>query len=217
MMTLCDAISTISGEKQRNILALRSMMAEYPVALKALHLVDLEYTTPKKYKGYNLLRRDNKKLGFVYYVRYWHEGRMLRSKWCTHTNNYEKAREFAERNRDAIIQKYEKKHGNEVIKFFSKFYDRTSAIYQKEILRNGELSEGRQRRYQSVMECKFIPYLKDKKITAFEEITVPFLDDFQDALLGGYKERIDKRESFLEFAAGTGKTGRKKDAWLLRT
>jgi len=33
------------------------------------------------------------------------------------------------------------------------------------------------------MEKKFIPFLKERKINEFEEITVPVLDDFQDVLL----------------------------------
>ena len=86
-MTLRDAASAVSG--QEGFLYYRSMLT--PTILRALRLIDHEYTTVRRPKGYNLLKRGHKKMGFVYYVRYWHEGKMLPSKWSTRTNDYEKA------------------------------------------------------------------------------------------------------------------------------
>ena len=148
-----------------------------------LSFINREYTPTRKPKGYNLLMRPHKKMGFVYYVRYWHEGKMLPSKWSTRTNDYEKAREFAEQNRKALISTYLAPQRNDVQCFFEEFFDIGSAVYESECRRNGELSEEKRKRYRSVILNEFIPFLKLKQVRSFEEIDVPFLDDFQDALL----------------------------------
>jgi hypothetical protein len=186
MMTLNDAFSVLTGRQQADILTLRSHIeAMCPNVMKALRLIDIEYTTPKRPKGYNLAKRDNRKLGFVYYVRYWHEGNMLPSKWCTHTNNLEQAREFAEQNRNELIARYLRTRESMAVRFFKKFYAPDSEVYRSECKRNGELSEGRRKRYHSVMINKFIPFLKKHRIGTFNCITVNVLDDFQDYLLAG--------------------------------
>ena len=183
MMTLQEAISTIVGYKQ-DILFLRSVIAvECPTTLKAIKLIDNEYSTVKKPKGYNLVKRNNKKLGFVYYVRYWHNGEMLSSKWCTHTNDELVAGKFAEENRDRLINGYLKKNGGEVVRFFRNFYYDYNPIYQSECRRSSELSEAIRTRYLAIMQDNFVPFLKERRIQAFDEITVPLLDDFQDTLL----------------------------------
>jgi len=147
MITLKDAILVVSEKQQQQILFLRSIMAsECPTAMKALRFVDHEYTTGKLHKGYNLVKRDNKKLGFVYYVRYWHEGRMLPSKWCAHTNDYAKACQFAEQKKEELITNYLSKTGGEAVRFFKRYYDLKSAIYQNERRRNGEINEERRKK-----------------------------------------------------------------------
>ena len=185
-MTLQETVSFLSGEEQQNILTLRSEFTErFPITIKALRLIDDEYTFVKKSKGYNLIKRDSKKFGgFVYYVRYWHNGKMISSKWCTHTNDYEKACLFADQNREKIITEYKQKYGGYCIKFLQQFYDQSSAVFQKESKRNGEMKEVRRKRYYMIINDKFIPFLKEKKIESFNDITVPVLDDFQDYLLG---------------------------------
>jgi integrase len=154
-----------------------------PTILKALRLIDHEYTATRKPKGYNLFKRGHKKLGCVYYVRYWHEGRMLPSKWSTRTNDYAKACEFARQKRETIISEYYGRNGGEVHRFFEKFYDMGNPVYVSECTRNGELTEEKRKRYRSVIINEFIPFMKEKRIHLFEEISVPFLDDFQDSLL----------------------------------
>jgi hypothetical protein len=176
-MTLKEAVTAMSGERQEHIMVLRSYIAgECPTTLKALRLVDVEYASVKRHKGYNLVKRDHKKLGFVYYARYWHEGRMLPSKWCTHTNLLSQAREFAEQNRASLIAGYLGRCEGGEVRFFRHFYDPRSTEYLSECKRNGELSEGRQKRYHSVMNNKFAPFLTEKRITTFEKITVTVLD-----------------------------------------
>ena len=184
MLTLQEALSVVSGDKQQKILSARYMLeSKFPLAVNAIRFIDNEYKTVKKGKGYNLIKRENKKLGFVYYVRYWHKGEMLSSKWCTHTNNEKTACTFAENNREELISKYLKKTGSHVIRFFKHFFDINSEVYQNECRRNGEMEELRRKRYQMIMNDKFIPFLKEKGIEYYEEINVPVLDDFQDYLI----------------------------------
>ena len=184
MITLKEAVLTVAGKQQRDLMLLRSYMAgECPTTLKALRLVDMEYTTVKQHKGYNLIKRDNKKLGFVYYVRYWYEGRMLPTKWCTHTNNEEAAREFAEQNRNTLISGYLIRRDGGAVRFFKQFYNARSTEYLSECKRNGKLSEERRKRYESVMINKFIVFLNEQRINRYDRITAHILDDFQDYLL----------------------------------
>ena len=154
-----------------------------PTILGALRQIKHEYTTVRKPKGYYLQKRPHKKMGFVYYVRYWHEGKMLPSKWSTHTNEYEKAGEFAQQNRKTLIDTYLARHCGDVQRFFEEFYDLGSPVYESECRRNGELSEEKRKRYRSVIQNEFIPLLRQRDIRSFEEINAPFLDDFQDLLL----------------------------------
>jgi site-specific recombinase XerD len=178
-MTLRDAAAAVSG--QEGFLYYRSMLS--PTILRALRLIDHEYTTVRRPKGYNLLKRGHKRQGFVYYVRYWHEGKMLPSKWSTHTNDYEKACEFAKQQRKALICGYLALHRSDVQRFFEEFYDIDSPVYESECRRNGELREEKRKRYRSVIVNEFVPLLRQRGIRTFEEIDVPFLDDFQDMLL----------------------------------
>jgi len=183
MMTLQDALKTVSGEQQ-NVLYLRALVEkEQPKIMKALQLIDEEYKTAKRPKGYNLIKVSNKKLGFVYYVRYWHEGSMLPSKWCTHTNDYEKACEYALANRGTLIAQYIGKAKGEVVRFFEDFYKADNPIFQNESKKGNEMTEENRKRFYSSVTKKFVPFLLEQRIRTFQAITVPLLDNFQDALL----------------------------------
>ena len=188
MLTLQEAITYTKTD----LLHYRAMVPQ--TALNALRLVDIKLTestrqsVTKKPKGYSLVKRKHNKLGFVYYVRYWHEGRMLPSKWSARTNNYEAAREFAERYRDILIGEYESRTNGEMFNVLNEFYAKDSRIYQSESLRNGEVKEATRERYQSVIKNNFKPFLMNRKIQSFEDITVLLLYDFQDYLLGKGKK-----------------------------
>jgi integrase len=183
MIGLSEAIALINA-RGINYLYLRAYIAgEFPNMSKALRLIDSDNTRVRLPKGYNLLKREHKALGFVYYVRYYHDKRMLPSKWCTHTNDYDEACEFAVKRRKKLIAKYLDENGNEVDKFFKGYYDKQSAVYKVEAARNGELSEARRRISNLFMRNKFVPFLKLNGIKKFEGITVSVLDDLQDKLL----------------------------------
>jgi integrase len=183
MMTLQNALATVSSEQQE-VSYLRLMVErEHPKIIQALRLIDQECTSVKHPKGYNLLKVKNKRLGFVFYVRYWHEGKMLTSKWCTGTNIYQNACEYAIANRERLISLYTEKNGGEVIRFFENFFEATNPIFQSECKRNRNISEDYRRRYFSAIRKKFVPFLLKKGVKTFDAIDVPLLDDFQDELL----------------------------------
>ena len=79
------------------------MTAHYPATMRALQAVDAAGFIPRQPKGYNLVKRENKRLGFVYYVRYRHGGKMLSSKWNTRTNDRAEAERFARENREQLV------------------------------------------------------------------------------------------------------------------
>jgi integrase len=178
-MTLREAASVVSV--QEGFLYYRSMLT--PTIMRALRLIDHEYTTVRRPKGYSLAKRPHKKMGFVYYVRYWHEGKMLPTKWSTRTNDFDKACEFAKQQRKTLISAYFALNRSDVLRFFEEFYELDSPVYESECRRNGELSEEKRKRYRSVILNEFVPLLRQRGVRTFEEIDVPFLDDFQDILL----------------------------------
>ena len=90
--------SLVFSISEKTIINLRSIIAkEFPTFFRELKLIGNDHNNERKPKGYNIIKRANKRLGYVYYVRYWHEGKMLPSKWNTHTNEYIKACEFAKK------------------------------------------------------------------------------------------------------------------------
>jgi hypothetical protein len=146
-------------------------------------MVDREYTTVRIPKGYTLSKRENKRLGFVYYVRYRHEGKMLPSKWCCHTNNEAEADKFALENRERIIRDYLNRRRGDGLKVLREFYADGSACFAGEEKRGRSLSKQRRGRYRNVMEKKFIPFLRESGIDTCDQITTATLEDFQDYLL----------------------------------
>jgi integrase len=135
-------------------------------------------------KGFSLVRRESRKYGFLYYVRYWHDGRMLPSKWCTHTNNLEDAENFALKNKARLIEQYlERQEKVYFYKIFSDYFKEDSKYYINETRRNRKLSDHHRSVYDNMINKYFIPYLKEKKVNAPEKIDTEMIYAFQDHLL----------------------------------
>lgn len=183
MRTLTQAAISLRGEAE-GYLALRSRLsAECPLMMKALRVVDTERAAPGRGRGYNLYKRENRKLGFVWYVRYRYEGTMLSSKWCAHTNNRGEAERFAEENRERLVREYLKRRAAPAYRFFRNYYDESTALYRSEAMRNGEVGVEQRKRARAIIANKFIPFLKERGVTDYEKITTALLDDFQGKLL----------------------------------
>jgi integrase len=186
MMNLAATLVSVKNRQQQDINHLRAYVAgEYPDTIQALKLIDKECTEPKRRKGFNLVKRENKKAGFVYYVRYFHEGKLLPSKWNTHTNLLPEAERFAAENKESIIHGYLNRHTFAMYDFLEKFFEPGSPYLASEEKRNRPLSAKIRRDFHGIMVKKFIPFLKEEKILSFDRVTVKTLSDFQDWLLAG--------------------------------
>ncbi|MDR2491029.1 MAG: hypothetical protein LBD20_06465 [Spirochaetaceae bacterium] len=182
MMTLTGALAAVRGQQRDYSSMKKYITREFPQTVAALRLID---TGPghREPKGYNLVKRENKKLGYVYYVRYWHEGRMLPSKWCTHTNKKEEAERIAVERREDIIRGYSARHDGRMYKILNDFYAPESEYMQRDLKRNFGLSEKNRSGYYGVIVRRFIPFLKKRRIGSFEQIFAGVLADFQNELL----------------------------------
>jgi integrase len=134
--------------------------------------------------GFSLDKRENKTYGFLYYVRYRYEGKMLPSKWNTGTNDFLQARLFAVNNRDRIISEYlSRKADDNLYNILAGYYKKDSEYLTVDKNRKRDFCEQRRRIYFNFVNNKFIPFLKQRKITRFQQIKPSHLSALQDELL----------------------------------
>jgi len=181
MTRLAEVVSQVKKQQQEDINSIKVLVAgQYPNTIIALNMIDREYSLPKRRKGFSLVKIESKKHGFLWYVRFSHNGKMLPSKWNTHTNDPEEAAEFARKNKTRLVEGYLQKKDQRMYSMLESFYEKkqeTDDIYSIRI------SERARRDYQSIITKKFIPFLKNEKITCFEQLTAILLNKFQDHLL----------------------------------
>ena len=166
----------------------RLVQKKYPDALALLHNYDRRFIAPRTPKGYSLSKVKNKKLGFVYYVRYIEHGKLVPSRWSTHTNDYAAAEQFAIQNRDRLITEYRrrtagKKASGNLYPIMRRFYERDSVYLKTEAQRGRTLCEQARRVYHNTIKNHWIPYLKKRRVTSLSEIDTPFMACFQDHCL----------------------------------
>ena len=175
---------------------LKRIQAEWreksPELFAALHSMDIKVIAhsdaQKNPKRYNLIKRPSKKYGYLYYVRYIDKGKLIPSKWNTHTNILQEAEQFAQENRSRILTEYYYKHrsrdaDNKLYSILEDYYKTGSVYMEKDKNRNRILNEKTRSVYFHFMKKKFIPYLKENNIKAFEKIDSPCIANFQDYLL----------------------------------
>ena len=134
--------------------------------------------------GFCLDKRENKTNGFLYYVRYRYNGKMLPSKWNTGTNDFLRARTFAVSNRDRIIAAYlAKKADDRLYDILAGYYKAESPYLTVDRNRKRTFCDQRRRIYHNFVNKKFIPFLKQHHITRFEQIKPSHLAALQDDLL----------------------------------
>jgi integrase len=187
MTRLAEVVSQVKQQQQhKDINSMKVLIAgKYPNTIIALHLIDNEYSTPKRRKGFSLIKIESKKHGFLYYARFSHNGKMLPTKWNTHTNDPEAAAEFARENKDRLVEGYLQRKDRRMYTMLLSFYEKKPETDSGETgdIYSIRISERARREYQSIMTNKFIPFLKLEKITCFEQLTAISLHKFQDHLL----------------------------------
>jgi integrase len=185
MMGLIDTVNSVKQRQQPDFRLIHSrILTEYPDTMKALRIIDMGCTGRKRRTGFNLVKRENKKLGYVYYVRYSYQGKMLPTKWNTRTNILDEAERFARENKERLVNRYLREHDKNAFRLFESFFSKNSEYLACEEKRNRPISDTTRINYHSVITTKFLPFLRKKNIPCAERISVQTLSDFQDYYLG---------------------------------
>jgi integrase len=159
--------------------------ARFPHVLTALQAVSAQFSPPRKGKGYNLSKVKNKQYGFLYYVRYIENGKLVLSRWNTHTNNLAAAECFARDNRERILVTYHSKHdtNDRMYAVLEAYYEKDSHYIDNIKKRGRRLCEQMRRQFHSFVLNIFAPFLKRQHIKCFNQITAPAMAKFQNELL----------------------------------
>jgi integrase len=184
----------------------RKFEKQFPDGLAELRVYDRQFVPPaRRGKGYCISKVKNKKLGFVYYARYFVDGREIPSRWSTHTNNREAAVEFAVRNRDRIIAEYNRKKtqnktGSGGLYYIMKnYYARNSQYLKKDMLRGRTLADSTRHSYYNTILNHWIPFLKKRHVKTLDDIDTSLMADFQDCCLakGNKPQTVNHYVSFV--------------------
>jgi integrase len=174
MSRLAEAIAYIKGKQQADISTIRYYLySSCPDVVKALQRIDHENTQPKRRKGFNLVKRESKKHGFIYYARFSHNGKTLPTKFNTHTNNLAAAEQFVRDNKNRLVEGYLARQDGRMFTILEEYYKNEQNLY---------ISERSRTEYDAVIQKKFIPFLRFEKIATFDQITKTTLTKFQDSL-----------------------------------
>jgi integrase len=158
----------------------------FPQVLTALQTVNAQFAPPYKAKGYNLTKVKSKKYGFLYYVRYIESGKLIPSRWNTRTNNLEAAERFARDNRERILVAYHKKHDtrDKMYEVLENYYKQNSHYIDSIKKRGRRLCEQVRGQYHNFVKKVLIPFLRERHIKCFNEISAPVIAKLQNKLLG---------------------------------
>ena len=157
----------------------------FPHVLTSLKTVNEEFSPHRKGKGYTLAKVTNKKYGFLYYVRYMERGKLVRSRWNTHTRNFEAATRFAQDNRERILTAYHAKHDGSQ-RFFdtlADFYREGSEYMTASTNRGRIIGEKARKEYHAFVTKTLIPFFKTHNVRIFDDVTKPVVENLQDRLL----------------------------------
>jgi site-specific recombinase XerD len=178
------SVQTMTEEKWLQKLK-ASYQARFPEALAALKEFSRQYADPRPLKGYTLSKVPSKRYGFLYYVRYIIKGKMVPSRWCTHTNDRAAAERYAVANREAILEAYyqKKKAHDGLYGVLESYYQAGSEYLAADEQRGRTISPKTRSTYSNFMQKVFTPFLEKRHIQHFNEITPAVLACFQDSLL----------------------------------
>jgi site-specific recombinase XerD len=163
----------------------KKLQKQYPDALLMLKNYDKQFVPERKTKGYSLTKVPNKKLGFVYYVRYIDKGKLVPTRWSTHTNDFDLATKFAIENRTILLAEYYRnregrKPPNKLYSLLKNYYKNDSQYQKYDSRRGRTLGDNTRNYYHKSILQHFIPFLKYKRIHTIEEIDTPLLVNYQD-------------------------------------
>jgi site-specific recombinase XerD len=164
---------------------IKAWQEQYAEAYNALINIDRECMTTKG-KGYSLTKLPSKKLGYVYYIRYYDNGIILPTKFTTRTNNRDDAELYAKLNRAQLIKDYyerRKDTGDDLYKILPAYYKRNSPYIEAAKNRGRTFGDKCLSVYSNFIRKVFLPFLQKEKINCFATITPPVISKVQDYLL----------------------------------
>jgi len=178
----------ISFSKDPTVSIAKQIQHMFPEVLNNLKIIDARFSPERTPKLYYLSKVKSKKHGFLYYVRYMVKGKLIPSRWNTHTNILKAAELYAEENREKLLQKYYERKNPKYAKcsiyhILSTYYDKHSELFLEAEERGRALTDSVRITYHNFINGRFIPFLKDNKIEKYEDITPPLLANFQTYLL----------------------------------
>jgi integrase len=186
MSGLANAISQVRERQHGDIESMRLfILNNFPYTIKALGQMDFEYTRPKRRKGFNLVIRESKKYGRRIFARLSHNGKTLPTKFNTYTDNEREAELYVKKNKERLIDGYLARKDGRMYRTLEIFYESGQ----------DNLSDRCRKEYGTIIRNKFIPFLKQKKIYEFGQITKNVLINFQDTLLktGIHREKKEAK------------------------
>ena len=159
-----------------------------PETMRAFKTIDTRFSQRKNPKLYNLIKVKNKKYGFLYYVRYMRNGKMIGSRWNTRTNDLCAAEIFAQNNRDRILAEYDARRSPEHVKqsiyyTLTEYYKKNSEFLKDAADRGREITDRVRITYHNFIIKVFIPFLREKGVKKINDITPSILAKFQTSLL----------------------------------
>jgi len=156
---------------------------EFPGAIRELHEFEKRLAFAVRPKGYSLSPVRNKKFGFLYYVRYLENGKVVPSRWSTHTNDWGIAERFARDNREKLLGEYHRRNDDGLYSVLRQFYQENSPYLEDEQWRGRVIGKESRNMYLNFVNKVLIPFLKENKVVRFEEITPPVINRLQKYLL----------------------------------
>jgi site-specific recombinase XerD len=157
----------------------------YPEIIDTLKSVDTQFAPQRQRKGYSLAKIKNKKYGFLYYVRYIENGKLVPSRWNTHTNNIVDAARFAQDNRERILTEYKNRKASKdaLYSILKNYYSTGSKYLENDKQRGRHLCEKNRRKYHSFLNNYLIPFLRQRGIQRLSDLAPPTIVAIQDDLL----------------------------------
>ena len=166
----------------------KEIWKDAPEAVKIIQEYGSHFTDPAEPKEYYLEAVKNKKLGFVYYVKYRHNGELIPSKWTTRTNDRMEAERYAVENKNRLLEEYfnrktVKKPYVDIYIILKRYYAKDSPYLQIDRKNGRRVSEDARVVYHNFVINQFIPYLRKQGVKVVEEIDTPFMARFRNWLM----------------------------------
>jgi integrase len=159
--------------------------AQYPEAVGSLRSLDRQIAPSREPRLFYLSKVPNKRLGFVYYVRYREDGQTIPSRWSCGTNNHDLAELFARQNRQRLLERWRQKRLAETSFFarMERYYEEGSDYLRNDESRGRRLCDRNRRKSLSAVKSHWMPFIRQSKASAFHEVTPPLVARYQNSLL----------------------------------